>query len=111
MRRPSETALLQNKNDDVKPCSSTKVGHFPGPEAENDVHDSSHRFQGLVSSCSAGPNRPSFFNPSVSLPRLVDMDWRVDIKTSSDSISRMAVPTCLLQLKVMSMAVKDTGSK
>uniref|UniRef100_UPI00109FA545 COMM domain-containing protein 9-like n=1 Tax=Podarcis muralis TaxID=64176 RepID=UPI00109FA545 len=36
----------------------------------------------------------------VSLPRLVDLDWRVDIKTSSDSISRMAVPTCLLQLKI-----------
>ncbi|XP_075783616.1 COMM domain-containing protein 9 isoform X4 [Pelodiscus sinensis] len=35
----------------------------------------------------------------ISLPRLVDMDWRVDIKTSSDSIGRMAVPTCLLQLK------------
>ena len=38
--------------------------------------------------------------PAVSLPRLVDLDWRVDIKTSSDSISRMAVPTCLLQMKV-----------
>lgn len=37
---------------------------------------------------------------TVSLPRLVDLDWRVDIKTSSDSISRMAVPTCLLQMKV-----------
>ncbi|NXP06573.1 COMD9 protein, partial [Thinocorus orbignyianus] len=36
----------------------------------------------------------------ISLPRLVDVDWRVDIKTSSDSISRMAVPTCLLQLKI-----------
>ncbi|NWH57414.1 COMD9 protein, partial [Geococcyx californianus] len=36
----------------------------------------------------------------ISLPQLVDMDWRVDIKTSSDSISRMAVPTCLLQLKI-----------
>lgn len=107
MRRPSETGLLQNKNDDVKPCSSTKVVHFPGPEVENDVHGSSHRFQGLVS-CSAGPNRSFFLNPSVSLPRLVDMDWRVDIKTSSDSISRMAVPTCLLQLKVMSVAVQDT---
>ncbi|XP_060015375.1 COMM domain-containing protein 9 isoform X3 [Lagenorhynchus albirostris] len=35
----------------------------------------------------------------ISLPRLVDLDWRVDIKTSSDSISRMAVPTCLLQMK------------
>uniref|UniRef100_A0ACB8FMS5 COMM domain-containing protein 9 n=1 Tax=Sphaerodactylus townsendi TaxID=933632 RepID=A0ACB8FMS5_9SAUR len=37
----------------------------------------------------------------ISLPRLVDMDWRVDIKTSSDSVNRMAVPTCLLQLKVL----------
>ncbi|KFZ60204.1 COMM domain-containing protein 9, partial [Antrostomus carolinensis] len=36
----------------------------------------------------------------ISLPRLVDLDWRVDIKTSSDSISRMAVPTCLLQLQI-----------
>ncbi|XP_012875142.1 PREDICTED: COMM domain-containing protein 9 [Dipodomys ordii] len=36
----------------------------------------------------------------ISLPRLVDLDWRVDIKTSSDSISRMAVPTCLLQMKI-----------
>ncbi|KAJ7344625.1 hypothetical protein JRQ81_000575 [Phrynocephalus forsythii] len=36
----------------------------------------------------------------ISLPRLLDMDWRVDIKTSSDSVSRMAVPTCLLQLKI-----------
>ncbi|XP_007055301.2 COMM domain-containing protein 9 isoform X3 [Chelonia mydas] len=36
----------------------------------------------------------------ISLPHLVDMDWRVDIKTSSDSIGRMAVPTCLLQLKI-----------
>ncbi|XP_060118242.1 COMM domain-containing protein 9 [Heteronotia binoei] len=36
----------------------------------------------------------------ISLPRLIDMDWRVDIKTSSDSVSRMAVPTCLLQLKI-----------
>ncbi|XP_029438828.1 COMM domain-containing protein 9-like isoform X3 [Rhinatrema bivittatum] len=36
----------------------------------------------------------------ISLPRLVDMDWRVDIKTSSDSIGRMAIPTCLLQMKI-----------
>ncbi|XP_037696045.1 COMM domain-containing protein 9 isoform X3 [Choloepus didactylus] len=36
----------------------------------------------------------------ISLPRLVDLDWRVDIKTSSDSISRIAVPTCLLQMKI-----------
>ena len=36
----------------------------------------------------------------VSLPRLIDFDWRVDVKTSSDSVMRMAVPTCLVQMKV-----------
>ncbi|KFU89325.1 COMM domain-containing protein 9, partial [Chaetura pelagica] len=36
----------------------------------------------------------------ISLPQLVDMDWRVDIKTSSDSINKMAIPTCLLQLQI-----------
>ncbi|KAM5138463.1 COMM domain-containing protein 9 [Mantella aurantiaca] len=39
-------------------------------------------------------------NSGISLPRLVDLDWRVDIKTSSDSVTRMAVPTCLLQMKI-----------
>ncbi|XP_052798413.1 COMM domain-containing protein 9-like isoform X3 [Mya arenaria] len=39
-------------------------------------------------------------NNQVSLPRMVDFDWRVDIKTSSDSIARMSVPTCILQMKV-----------
>ncbi|KAG8534960.1 hypothetical protein GDO81_029827, partial [Engystomops pustulosus] len=39
-------------------------------------------------------------NTSISLPRLVDMDWLVDIKTSSDSVTKMAVPTCLLNMKV-----------
>ncbi|KAM8939015.1 COMM domain-containing protein 9 isoform 2-T2 [Pelodytes ibericus] len=39
-------------------------------------------------------------NMNISLPRLVDLDWRVDIKTSSDSVARMAVPTCLLQMKI-----------
>lgn len=49
----------------------------------------------------AGAQALSATVPStVSLPRLVDLDWRVDIKTASDSISRMAVPTCLLQMKI-----------
>ncbi|XP_022082846.1 COMM domain-containing protein 9-like [Acanthaster planci] len=39
-------------------------------------------------------------NSQISLPRLVDFDWRVDIKTSSDTLARMSVPTCVLQLKV-----------
>ncbi|XP_029524657.1 COMM domain-containing protein 9 isoform X1 [Oncorhynchus nerka] len=36
----------------------------------------------------------------ISLPHLVEMDWRVDMKTASDSVSRMAVPTCLVHMKV-----------
>ncbi|CAC5388335.1 COMMD9 [Mytilus coruscus] len=39
-------------------------------------------------------------NNQVSLPRLVDFDWRVDVKTASDAISRMSVPTCILQMQV-----------
>ncbi|XP_045174842.2 COMM domain-containing protein 9-like isoform X2 [Mercenaria mercenaria] len=44
--------------------------------------------------------RAQAVNNQVSLPRMVDFDWRVDIKTSSDSIARMSVPTCILQMKV-----------
>ncbi|KAK6184572.1 hypothetical protein SNE40_007020 [Patella caerulea] len=40
----------------------------------------------------------------VSLPNLVDFDWRVDVKTSSDSIARMSVPTCILNMQVQETA-------
>ena len=40
------------------------------------------------------------FNSAVSLPRLVNFDWRVDVKTASDSAARMAQPTCIVQMKV-----------
>ncbi|TSK13522.1 COMM domain-containing protein 9 [Bagarius yarrelli] len=36
----------------------------------------------------------------VSLPRLADLEWRVDMKLASDSVSRMAVPTCMLNMKI-----------
>uniref|UniRef100_A0A7S1CQ85 COMM domain-containing protein n=1 Tax=Bicosoecida sp. CB-2014 TaxID=1486930 RepID=A0A7S1CQ85_9STRA len=36
----------------------------------------------------------------VALPRLVDFDWRVDVKTASDAVTRMAVPTLLVDFKV-----------
>ncbi|CAN9498627.1 unnamed protein product [Ophioblennius macclurei] len=43
--------------------------------------------------------RTEALRDQISLPRLTDLDWRVDMVTSSDSLSRMAVPTCLVQLK------------
>ncbi|ELU08751.1 hypothetical protein CAPTEDRAFT_183930 [Capitella teleta] len=44
--------------------------------------------------------RKQCINNMVSLPQLVDFNWRVDIKTSADTLSRMSVPTCILQLQV-----------
>ncbi|KAI7804362.1 COMM domain-containing protein 9 [Triplophysa rosa] len=44
--------------------------------------------------------RNEALSSQISLPKLVDMQWRVDMKTASDSLSRMAVPTCLLQMKL-----------
>ncbi|XP_041794359.1 COMM domain-containing protein 9 [Chelmon rostratus] len=43
----------------------------------------------------------------ISLPQLKELDWRVDMVTGSDSISRMSVPTCLLQLKMDDPSVGD----
>jgi hypothetical protein len=40
----------------------------------------------------------------ISLPKLLDVDWRIDIKTASESMSRMAVPTVLVGLKTEGVA-------
>ncbi|XP_071493767.1 COMM domain-containing protein 9-like [Diadema antillarum] len=44
--------------------------------------------------------RKSSIENTVSLPKLAEFDWRVDIRTSSDTLARMSVPTCILQLKI-----------
>ncbi|KAM6937373.1 COMM domain-containing protein 9 [Xenentodon cancila] len=44
--------------------------------------------------------RTEALSHQISLPQLKDMDWRVDLVTGSDSVSRMSVPTCLMQLKM-----------
>jgi COMM domain containing 9 len=36
----------------------------------------------------------------ISWPRMVDMNWQVDVKVSSQQMSRMHVPTVVLDLKV-----------
>ncbi|KAM6969785.1 COMM domain-containing protein 9 [Aplochiton taeniatus] len=45
----------------------------------------------------------------ISLPRLKNMEWRVDVKTSSDSVSRMAVPTCLVNMQIEDPACSPGG--
>lgn len=44
--------------------------------------------------------RSEVIQEQISLPQLTAFDWRVDMVTSSDSVSRMAVPSCLLQLQL-----------
>lgn len=44
--------------------------------------------------------RSSTISSQISLPKLVDFDWRVDLKMSSDQLSRMSVPSCIVHLQV-----------
>jgi len=44
--------------------------------------------------------REAAVKDQVHLPRLMDIDWRIDIKSASESISRMSVPTVIFGLKV-----------
>lgn len=43
--------------------------------------------------------RQSITSGQVSLPRLQDFDWRIDIKSSANSMTRMLVPTCIVQMQ------------
>jgi hypothetical protein len=44
---------------------------------------------------------PLFVSHSaVSLPKLKDFDWRIDFKTASNQSIKMAVPTCIIDMKV-----------
>ncbi|KAK2842898.1 hypothetical protein Q5P01_013098 [Channa striata] len=44
--------------------------------------------------------RTEALSNQISLPQLKELNWRVDMVTGSDSVSRMYVPTCLVQLKM-----------
>ncbi|XP_014770278.1 COMM domain-containing protein 9 isoform X1 [Octopus bimaculoides] len=50
--------------------------------------------------------REASIKNQVSLPHLVDFDWRVDLKAASNTISRMSVPTCLVQFEM-----QDAGNR
>ena len=48
-------------------------------------------------------------NHQVSLPRLKEFDWRIDVKSASDAVTRLQVPTCLLELKVSHSTLSGGG--
>ena len=70
----------------LSPCTSPSTGH--------------------VAACSCSPAhrrktwRAQAANSQLSLPQLKEFDWRIDIKTSADTVTRMSVPTALVQMKV-----------
>eukprot|EP00055_Hartaetosiga_balthica_P004022 m.9797 g.9797 ORF g.9797 m.9797 type:complete len:196 (+) comp3558_c0_seq1:40-627(+) len=39
-------------------------------------------------------------NDQLSLPRLTEFDWRVDVKTSSNTLSSVSIPTALISMTV-----------
>lgn len=43
----------------------------------------------------------------ISAPKLIDFDWRVDVKTSSNLLTHMSVPTVLVGMKVMFLSVSS----
>jgi len=43
--------------------------------------------------------RETIQSHTISLPKLVDVDWRIDVKTASER-ARMSAPTVLVQLHV-----------
>ncbi|KAJ3596770.1 hypothetical protein NHX12_003171 [Muraenolepis orangiensis] len=55
--------------------------------------------------------RSEVIQKQISLPQLKAFDWRVDMVTSSDSVSRMAVPSCLLHLQLGEQQVVVEASR
>lgn len=53
----------------------------------------------LVSKLVPGWRQSALVN-QVSPPKLVDVDWRVDLQTSSNLLARMSVPSVLVEMKV-----------
>mmetsp|Transcript_47753 Transcript_47753/g.120209 ORF Transcript_47753/g.120209 Transcript_47753/m.120209 type:complete len:227 (+) Transcript_47753:3-683(+) len=44
--------------------------------------------------------RSTAISSQLSLPKLESMDWRVDVQSSSESLSRMAVPSVFVELRM-----------
>eukprot|EP01112_Ceratiomyxa_fruticulosa_P011366 TRINITY_DN3076_c0_g1_i1.p1 TRINITY_DN3076_c0_g1~~TRINITY_DN3076_c0_g1_i1.p1 ORF type:complete len:192 (-),score=41.27 TRINITY_DN3076_c0_g1_i1:89-664(-) len=46
-----------------------------------------------------------------SLPRMTKMDWRIDVKSASDSVYRMSVPTVLVGIQVQGSVHSKVGEE
>ena len=71
-------------------------GMFP-----DDFNKSLKQLIAAIISKNAPTWRDTLASNQISLARLVETDWRVDVKTSSDSVPRMAAPSVIMELKVL----------
>lgn len=63
-----------------------------------------HRLQGLIARLilNALPSwKAASISSRVSLPRMVDFDWRVDLRAASEFSTNLSVPTLLVDMKVL----------
>eukprot|EP00455_Lapot_gusevi_P013650 TRINITY_DN1669_c0_g1_i1.p1 TRINITY_DN1669_c0_g1~~TRINITY_DN1669_c0_g1_i1.p1 ORF type:complete len:197 (-),score=61.20 TRINITY_DN1669_c0_g1_i1:9-599(-) len=71
------------------------VGLFPA-----DFHPALRQLICKILAGRAALFRESALNSLISPPSLMDFEWRVDVKTSSNLLSRMSVPTVFVSMKV-----------
>jgi len=64
-------------------------------------HSCNHRSLWCSLSLSyAHPRTIQIISSQISLPRLEEINWRVDVKSASDLIGQMSVPTVLVEMQV-----------
>ena len=66
----------------------------------NDLHDKLKVLIAKIINYHLPEWRESAIQTQPSLPKLREMDWRVDLTTASDQMMRMNVPSVVVQLKV-----------
>jgi hypothetical protein len=72
-------------------------------QLDSEAPDLDKRLRGLIEQIltSQLPDwRESCLLQRPSLPRYIGVDWRVDVKTASDRMTRMAVPSVLVDLQI-----------
>eukprot|EP00128_Syssomonas_multiformis_P006745 Colp12_sorted_trinity150504_noHs@19412 len=79
------------------------LGLFPA-----DFHESLKKLIAVVLVNNVSTWKTALGKTSLSLPRLVNFDWRVDVKAASNVSTRMSVPTAILQLQVEDSALGES---
>jgi len=78
---------------------------------DDDPTDVDARLRGLIQQILQA-QLPTWRDASIiqrpSLPRLVDVDWRVDVKAASDQVANMSVPSVLMNIKVQGQPTHTT---